>query len=106
MRSDFFCFIQASSSRPKPTPPSQSNRPTIETVSNDDENADSNALSPAIVAADFSSFAFSANSNSTSSAATDSNANASDPASQPQTEARAKGPNPALRKGPNPDLLL
>merc|ERR1712212_101823 len=94
---------QASSSRPRPTP-SHSDRPTIET-SNDDENADSNALSPAIVAADFSSFAFSANANS-SSAAADSNVNASDPASQTQNEARAKGPNPVLRKGPNPDLLL
>merc|ERR1712037_517190 len=91
---------QASSSRPKPTP-SQSNRQTIETSFNDDENADSNAYSPAIVAADFSS-----NSNSSSSAATDTCATANEPASQTQKEARAMGPNPALRKGPNPDLLL
>jgi len=89
---------QASSSRPKPTP-SQSNRPTIETSFNDDENADSNAYSPAIVAADFS-----LNSNSSSSAATDAAAN--EATSQTQNEARAMGPNPALRKGPNPDFLL
>merc|ERR1712210_403483 len=94
---------QASSSRPKPTP-SQANRPTIETSFNDDENADSNAYSPAIVAADFSSFAFDAS--SSSSAAADASANTNEPASQTQSEARAMGPNPALRKGPNPDFLL
>merc|ERR1712210_357600 len=89
---------QASSSRPKPTH-SQSNRPTIETSFNDDANADSNAYSPAIVAADFS-----LNSNSSSSAATD--AAAHEAASPTQKDARAMGPNPALRKGPNPDFLL
>merc|ERR1712037_547940 len=94
---------QASSSRPKPTP-SQSNRQTIETSFNDDENADSNAYSPAIVAADFSSFAFDAS--SSSSATADASANANEPVSQTQSEARAMGPNPALRKGPNPDFLL
>merc|ERR1712037_806044 len=95
---------QAASSKPKPTP-SQSNRPTIETSSDDDENADSDAN----VAADFSSFAFaSANSNSSSAAAAaaDGSANANEQASRTQSEARAMGPNPALRKGPNPDLLL
>merc|ERR1712212_1186769 len=92
----------SSSSRPKPTP-SQSNRPTMETASNDDENADSNF-------ADFSSVAFSPNSDSSPTAAADAdvdtNVNVNEPTSQNQNEARAKGPNPALTKGPNPDLLL
>merc|ERR1712037_256442 len=79
----------------------QRKKQAIETSFNDDENADSNAYSPAIVAADFSS-----NSNSSSSAATDTGATANEAASQTQKEARAMGPNPALRKGPNPDLLL
>jgi len=92
----------SSSSRPKPTP-SQSNRPTMETASNDDENADSNF-------ADFSSVAFSPNSDSSPTAAADAdvdaNVNVNEPTYQNQNEARAKGPNPALTKGPNPDLLL
>jgi len=93
---------QASSSRPKPTP-SQSNRPTMEAASNDDENTDSNF-------ADFSSVAFSPNSDSPPTAVADANAdanvNVNEPTSQNLNEARAKGPNPVLRKGPNPDLLL
>merc|ERR1712130_246062 len=99
---------KALNSQPKPTPQSQSNRPTIKTSSNDDDDWShhSNDNSPVIAASDFSSFAFDANPSS-SAAGADASTKAKGPASQTQNEARrAVGPNPALRKGPNPDLLL
>merc|ERR1712048_489807 len=67
----------------------------------------SNDNSPVIVASDFSSSAFDANSSFSAACADASTAKAKEPASQTQNEVRrAVGPNPALRKGPNPDLLL
>merc|ERR1712233_50913 len=97
---------KALNSQPKPTPQSQSNRPTIKTSSNDDDDWShhSNDNSPVIAASDFSSFAFDANPSS-SAAGADASTKAKEPASQTQNEARrAVGPNPALRKGPDPSL--
>ena len=49
---------------------------------------------------------FSNDNRSPFTAAADSNDNALDSVPATQSDARAKGPNPALRKGPNPDLLM
>ena len=88
--------------QPKPMP-SQTYRPTTET-SFDNDNNESNSYSPEMASANFANF--SNDNRSPFTAAADSNDNALDSVPATQSDARAKGPNPALRKGPNPDLLM
>ena len=97
-----FSCQATSMQQPKPMP-SQTYRPTTET-SFDNDNNESNSYSPEMVSANFANF--SNDNRSPSTAAADSNANAFDSVPATQSDARANGPNPALRKGPNPDLLM
>ena len=94
-----FSFQAASMQQPKPMP-SQTYRPTTETSFNNE----SNSYSPEMASANFANF--SNDNRSPFTAAADSNDNALDSVPATQSDARAKGPNPALRKGPNPDLLM